>query len=359
MRAYLHLEDGTTLSGEHFGYKGDSQGEVVFSTGMTGYCESITDPSFAGQILTFTYPLLGNYGVPRLLLQAHHLAANFESERVWVQGVIVSSLTRRMSHYDAYESLSAFLLRHKVPGIAGIDTRALTLKLREYGVLKGKITMSEKKVDFSKMIFATDAVAQTSLPEIVDYAPTKPNGKRLILIDCGLIHGLLRALLAAGYHVKRIPWNEDPMKHNKGIDGVVCSNGPGDPKDCVPTIENIRKVVAANMPFLGICLGHQLLALAIGADTYKLKYGHRGINQPCMDLMTQKCYITSQNHGYAVNVDTLPAGYVPWFKNLNDGTNEGIKATKKLVRSVQFHPEGYPGPYDSEFIFDMFKGKNT
>lgn len=353
MRAYLHLEDGTILSGDHFGYTGDSDGEVVFTTGMTGYPESLTDPSFAGQILTFTFPLLGNYGVPKLVQQAQHLAANFESERIWAKGVIVSSFAPSPSHFDAHTSFSQWLASERVPGIAGIDTRALTQKLREHGVLKGRISLSEKKVNLTSWIFPTDIVAHVSHPHVIDYVAPKPNGRRLLLIDCGVKHGIIRAFLARGFAVRRIPWDEDPLKHMDGVDGVVCSNGPGDPKDCEPTIRNIRNVLAQNIPYVGICLGHQLLALAIGADTYKLKYGHRGLNQPCQDMTTGKCYVTSQNHGYAVQVDTIPEGFIPWFKNLNDGTNEGLKHVKKKIYSTQFHPEGNPGPFDSDFLFEL------
>lgn len=355
MRAYLHLEDGTILEGNHFGFAGDSDGEVVFTTGMTGYPESLTDPSFAGQILTFTYPLLGNYGVPKMTFQAPHVVANFESERIWAKGVIVSTLTDHPSHFDAQSSLSDWLRDQKVPGVSGIDTRALTQKLREHGVLRGRISQSAEKQDISGWTFPRDIVAQVSHPTVMDYHAAKPNGKRLLLIDCGVKHGILRAFLDRGFALRRIPWDADPLKYMDDVDGVICSNGPGDPKDCVPTIANIKKVLEHDIPYIGICLGHQLLALAIGADTYKLKYGHRGLNQPCQDMTNGKCYVTSQNHGYAVNVDTIPDGFIPWFKNLNDHTNEGLKHETKKVYSTQFHPEGNPGPFDSDFLFTLLK----
>jgi len=360
MQAYLYLEDGDIIEGEHFGYAGPASGEVVFSTGMTGYTESLTDPSFAGQILIFTYPLIGNYGVPKPIKQAPHLMSNFESEKIWVRGVIVGSHTEKPSHYQSHQTFAEWLKQNKVPGISGVDTRALTHKIREKGCLRGKILLKKQATNVFDVDLRT-VVKETSLPQVVQYQAEKEkaNGKTVALVDCGVKHGIIRQLLEHGFNVVRVPWDKDPLevakKLRKKLDGVVVSNGPGDPKDCEPTIENIRKVLATETPFLGICLGHQLLALAIGADTYKLPYGHRGLNQPCQNVETKQAFLTSQNHGYAVNRDTIPKDFKEWFVNLNDQTSEGLRSRKGKVWSVQFHPEGRPGPFDTDWIFDLLK----
>ncbi|MEK7166085.1 MAG: glutamine-hydrolyzing carbamoyl-phosphate synthase small subunit [Patescibacteria group bacterium] len=351
--AYLHLEDGTLIQGFGFGYRGGSSGEVIFTTGMTGYPESLTDPSFAGQILTFTYPLLGNYGVPKPKYLDKRLLENFESERIWVNGIVVAEITEKPSHHKLHQTLDEWLKQHRIPGIKGIDTRALTILLREKGVMRGRITRSSAKIATTSD--TTHYVSETSLTKIQIYNPKSQVSKTIALIDCGVKHGILRALLDQSYRVVRVPWNVNPLELGQKIDGVVCANGPGDPKECGNTVANIRKVLVARIPFLGICLGHQLLALAIGADTYKLKYGHRGLNQPCQDTISKKAYVTSQNHGYAVNARTLPSGFKEWFVNLNDGTNEGIIHKDGRVKSVQFHPEGCPGPFDAIEIFSHFK----
>ncbi|RJR14636.1 carbamoyl-phosphate synthase (glutamine-hydrolyzing) small subunit [Candidatus Microgenomates bacterium] len=350
---YLHLEDGTILVGELFGSPTHAHGEVVFSTGMTGYPQSMTDPSFAGQILTFTYPLLGNYGVPQLKYLDKQLVSNFESEKIWVQGIIVGSLAEVASHFENSQTLDSWCVAQKIPILSGIDTRALTKKLREHGVMRGFITDSKTPAVFDQKDFEFDYTV-VSTDKVWEYMPNKKNGKHVALIDCGVKHGIIRALLNIGYQVTRVPYNVNPLDIHKKYDGVVCSNGPGDPKDWQPTVVNVRKVLEQKIPFIGVCLGHQLLALAIGADTYKMKYGHRGLNQPCQEQFTKRCFLTSQNHGYAVKDDTIPDDYNAWFVNLNDQTNEGIQHKKLPIWSSQFHPEGNPGPFDTQWIFEKF-----
>jgi len=351
-RTYLCLEDGEIIEGESFGFPGETCGEVVFTTAMTGYPETLTDPSFAGQILVFTYPLLGNYGIPKPQTISKHLLSNFESEKIHVQGVVVSSHLKTPSHYQIFQSFSSWLAANRIPGIARVDTRKLTQKIREHGVLRGSISRKKKFLWREKIL--TNLVSRVSLPGIYEYTASKPTGKRILLIDCGVKHGILRALLRSGYDILRIPWNADPHDFFSNVDGVVCSNGPGDPKDCKETIKNIQTILQERKPFLGICLGHQLVALALGADTYKLSYGHRGLNQPCQNVEDKRAYVTSQNHGYAVKPETLPKGTLPWFINLNDHTNEGIINREKRILSTQFHPEGSPGPFDTEWIFTEF-----
>jgi len=345
--AYLHLADGTSLVGTAFGYHGEARGEVVFSTAMTGYDQSLTDPSFANQILVFTYPLVGNYGVARPQFNDKHLLANFESEKIWASGVVLSSLPELPSHYQSEVSFADWLTVHKIPGIARIDTRALTIKLRAHGVLAGTISRSQKRPHSFATPFQYSDVSCTTE---ITYKSKPANAPHIALIDCGVKHGIVRQLLRLGFTVTRVPWNVNPLDVGK-FGAVVVSNGPGDPKDWGETIASIKKIITKKIPLLGICLGHQLLSLAIGADTYKLKYGHRGVNQPVQDEKTRKCYITSQNHGFAVATKTIPSTFDRWFTNLNDGTNEGISHDQARIWSTQFHPEGEPGPFDTTFVF--------
>jgi carbamoyl-phosphate synthase large subunit/carbamoyl-phosphate synthase small subunit len=350
-KTYLHLINGQRFDGTAFGFAGESDGEVVFTTAMTGYPEGLTDPSFFGQILVFTYPMIGNYGVPKKCHRDDGVCANFESEKIWVKGVVVSDVCHTPSHYSYAETFSDWLAHEHIPGIAGIDTRRLTQLIRDEGCMRGKISSRES-------VTWEDAIVPHAVSSVSCDAPIVYRGKKgsphILLLDCGVKHGILRSLVDRGYTVTRVPWNTDPMTI-QGWDILMVSNGPGDPKDCPETIANIKKTLAAGKPYFGVCLGHQLLGLAIGGDTYKLPYGHRGINQPVQDVDTKKAYVTSQNHGYAVNPETLPNGYVPWFINLNDGTNEGIRHATKCIRSVQFHPEGNPGPTDTDWLFDELK----
>jgi carbamoyl-phosphate synthase small subunit len=347
MQAYIELEDGTVFQGQSFGFPTSVSGEFVFNTGMTGYTETFTDPSYKGEILVLTYPLIGNYGIPRITVE-NQLAKMGESGRAQLQGLVVCDYSQEYSHWEAQQSLGDWLKAEKVPAITGIDTRALTKRLREQGAMLGKLVCSTQQpvlYDPNK-----DAlVPQVSIKEPVTY---KGTGKKVVLIDCGAKANIIRSLINRGVTVVRVPWDYDPLKEKP--DGILISNGPGDPKMCQTTIENIRRAMQKKIPIFGICLGHQLLALAAGADTYKLKYGHRSQNQPCIQVGTRRCYITSQNHGFAVDDRTLPSDWEHWFFNANDSTNEGIRHKNLPFMSVQFHPEACPGPTDTNFLFDDF-----
>ena len=346
--ARLILEDGSEFSGISFGYTGNTNGEVVFNTGMVGYPETMTDPSYRGQILVCTYPLIGNYGVPGDERE-NGLLKNFESEEIHCRALIVSDYSSEYSHWNAKRSLSDWMAEQKIPGINGIDTRMLTRKLREKGTMLGKILIDPKNdIDFED-INKLDLVGQVSIKEKVEY---KRDGKKIVLVDCGTKNNIIQAFLKRNITVIRVPYDFDFT--NEETDGILISNGPGDPKMCTTTIDNVRKLMTTGKPMLGVCLGSQIMALAAGADTYKLKYGHRSHNQPCNETGTKRCYITSQNHGYAVNAETLPEDWREWFINDNDGTNEGIIHISKPFFAAQFHPEASPGPDDTEFIFDMF-----
>jgi carbamoyl-phosphate synthase small subunit len=343
----LILEDGTVLDGHTFGANRTVTGEVVFNTGMVGYPESLTDPSYRGQILVLTYPLVGNYGVPGDDREGD-LSRHFESGRVQVEGLVVAEYSSAYSHWSAQRSLSQWLVEHRVPGVSGIDTRSLTKRLREQGTMLGKIVHGRDEIDF------LDPNTRNLVAEVtVDAVTTYPRGERSItLVDCGVKHSIIKAFLDRDITVIRCPWDHDLL--TDPTDGVVISNGPGDPKMCEATIRNVRRYLAGNKPVLGICLGSQILGLAAGADTYKLKYGHRGQNQPCIEAGSGRCYITPQNHGYAVDSKTLPQDWRVWFYNNNDKTNEGIVHISKPFFGAQFHPEASPGPDDTEFLFDMF-----
>lgn len=342
----LILEDGSFWQGFSFGAYTSTSGEVVFNTGMVGYPETLTDPSYKGQILTLTYPLIGNYGVPDNI-QINQLSKHFESEKIQIQGLVVSDYSEDYSHWNAVKSLDNWLKEFNIPAIYGIDTRALTKRLREHGTMLGQITVRNKTAFFDPN--KQNLVQDVSIAKPILY---KSGRKKIVLIDCGVKHGIIRSLLERKVTVLRVPWDYDFSKEE--FDGVIISNGPGDPKMCKATINNVKKVIAKNIPTFGICLGNQILALAAGASTYKLKFGHRSQNQPCSEVGTNRCYITSQNHGYAVDKKTLPKDWQEWFVNANDQTNEGIKHKNKPFMSVQFHPEASPGPVDIEFLFDKF-----
>jgi carbamoyl-phosphate synthase small subunit len=346
-QAKLILEDGTEFIGKSFGYNKSVAGEVVFYTAMTGYPESLTDPSYTGQILVSTYPMIGNYGVPNDEKQ-NGIHRFFESNKLHIKGLIISDYSFEFSHWNAQKSLSEWLKEYEVPGLFDIDTRALTKILREKGSMLGKIEFGYDPIDFLDPN-KQNLVAIAGCKEREEYG----NGKyKIILIDCGVKNNIIRCLLDRDATVVRVPWNYDFT--SESYDGVFISNGPGDPAMCDETVENLRKVIEAEKPIMGICLGNQLLARAAGADTYKLKYGHRSHNQPVLLTNTHRCFITSQNHGYAVATETLPSDWEPLFTNANDNTNEGIRHASKPFFSTQFHPEASSGPTDTEYLFDEF-----
>jgi carbamoyl-phosphate synthase small subunit len=334
----LILQDGTTLTGRLRGYAKSVAGEVVFNTGMVGYTEALTDPSYRGQIMVLTYPLVGNYGVP----------AHFESAKIQATALVVSELASEYSHAAAAKSLPQWLEEQGIPCLSGIDTRALTKRLRHAGVMLGRLVAEGEDIALDDPN-QRNLVADVSVRERVVYPG---NGKTVLLVDCGCKESIVTELRARGVTVIRVPWDYDFLVED--FDGVLVSNGPGDPSACTATIDNLRRALATNRPVFGICLGHQLLALAAGARTYKLKFGHRGHNQPCKEEGTERCYITSQNHGYAVDAQTLPSGWDAWFTNANDGSNEGMRHRTRPLMSVQFHPEAAPGPVDSARLFDEF-----
>lgn len=343
----LTLEDGSFYTGKSFGAICPVSGEVVFNTAMTGYPESLTDPSYRGQILCLTYPLVGNYGAPGRENE-NDLLKFYESSSIHISGLIVSDYSFEYSHWNADESLGDWLMRNDVPGIYGIDTRALTKRLREKGSMLGKIEPAGSETSFTDPN-STNLVGAVSVTEKRLYG----NGKhRIIMIDCGVKYNIIRNLLQRDTTVIRVPWDYD--YHNEEYDGLFISNGPGDPKMCGATISNLRRSLDSAKPVFGICLGNQLMALAAGADTYKLKYGHRSHNQPVLRAGTNRAYITSQNHGYAVDNETLPPDWEPLFINVNDNTNEGMRHKSKPFFSTQFHPEASGGPTDTDFLFDEF-----
>ena len=345
MNAYLELEDGTRVHGTSFGAEKSVCGEVVFNTGMTGYPEAFTDPSYKGQILVLTYPLIGNYGVPEDKITEG--LSRFESGKIQISGLIVSEYCEKYSHHDAKKSLGKWLEENEVPALSGIPTRELTIKLREKGVMLGKIIRGKDiQIEDPNL---RNLVAEVSTHEKKVYGN---RGKKIVLIDCGAKNNIIRCLLEKNVTVIRVPWNYN--FHKEDYDAVMVSNGPGDPKMCKETIANISKALEKQTPVFGICLGNQLLALAAGGDTYKLKYGHRSQNQPCINLETKRCYITTQNHGFAVNMKSMPSGWEELFVNANDGTNEGLRHKNKPFFSVQFHPEHTPGPTDAQFLFEEF-----
>ncbi len=343
-RARLELEDGTLFEGFSFGACRSTSGEVVFTTGMVGYPQSLTDPSFKGQLLVLTYPLAGNYGVP-----AKEDQQAFESDYIQIKGLIVADYTPHYDHWSAARSLGQWLYEENVPGITGIDTRQLTKHLRTKGAMLGKIIIGDSVLDSFYDPNKENLVAAASCTTTSTFGS---GNKHVALIDCGSKRSIIRELVKRQVKVTLVPWNYDVM--DLSIDGLMISNGPGDPAMVALTIENVRAFMKTERPIWGICMGNQILALAAGGKTYKLKFGHRGQNQPCKECGTKRCIITSQNHGFAVDVKSLPPDWEEWFVNANDGSNEGIRHKTKPFRSVQFHPEACPGPTDANYLFDEF-----
>lgn len=349
----LQLSDGTEFHGKSFGYEQPVAGEVVFNTAMMGYPESLTDPSYAGQLLTMTFPLVGNYGVPPFTFDKQTGLPDFmESDRIYASALIVSDYSEQYSHWNAVESLGEWLQREKVPGITGIDTRELTKVLREHGVMMGKILFDDEPSNVPEADYeGVNFVDRVSVKEIVRY--NEGAGRKVVLVDCGVKANIIRELIQRGVEVVRVPWNYDYT--DMEFDGLFLANGPGDPDMCSGAVEIIRKQMSrSRKPICGICMGNQLLSKAAGATIYKLKYGHRGHNQPVRMVGTQKCFITSQNHGYAVDARTLDKDWEELFVNMNDASNEGIRHKENPWFSSQFHPEACSGPVDTEFMFDKF-----
>ena len=349
----LQLSDGTEFHGKSFGYEQPVAGEVVFNTAMMGYPESLTDPSYAGQLLTMTFPLVGNYGVSPFTFDKQTGLPDFmESDRIYASALIVSDYSEQHSHWNAVESLGEWLQREKVPGITGIDTRELTKVLREHGVMMGKILFDDEPNNVPEADYeGVNFVDRVSVKEIVRY--NEGAGRKVVLVDCGVKANIIRELIQRGVEVVRVPWNYDYT--DMEFDGLFLANGPGDPDMCSEAVEIIRKQMSrSRKPICGICMGNQLLSKAAGATIYKLKYGHRGHNQPVRMVGTQKCFITSQNHGYAVDARTLDKDWEELFVNMNDASNEGIRHKENPWFSSQFHPEACSGPVDTEFMFDKF-----
>lgn len=353
----LVLQDGTKFHGKSFGYDAPVAGEVVFNTAMMGYPESLTDPSYTGQLVTLTFPLVGNYGVPPFTFTADGLPTFMESDHIHASAVIVSDYSEQYSHWNAHESLADWLKREHVPGITGIDTRELTKVLREHGVMMGQIIFDDEPDNIPQAQYeGVNFVDRVSCKDIIKY--NEGAGKRVVLVDCGVKANIIRNLIERGLEVVRVPWNYDYT--GMEFDGLFLGNGPGDPDLCQEAVDILRQQMnKSRKPICGICMGNQLMAKAGGANIYKLKYGHRSHNQPVRMVGTDKCYVTSQNHGYAVDASTLDKDWSELFVNMNDGSNEGVRHNTNPWFTSQFHPEACSGPVDTLFMFDLFVEKLT
>ncbi|MGH1521299.1 MAG: glutamine-hydrolyzing carbamoyl-phosphate synthase small subunit [Nitrosopumilus sp.] len=360
----LIFDDGTVFDGEGFGYSTTVFGEIVFNTGMVGYTETLTDPSYSGQILTLTYPLVGNYGVPDpSIMDEDGIPKFFESDKIQVRGLVVHELSLTASHWNLSMTLDEWLYQEKIPGISGIDTRALTKKLRTSGVMMAALVVSDSEIDVEQVKKQIASSPNYNSEQFMDVVSTKQeqvygDGKKsVVVIDTGAKNAILRNLRDIGYKVIKLPWNasyDKIMSFNPK--GVVISNGPGDPQKCTETINTAKKLIEYNIPTLGICLGAQIIGIAGNTQTYKLKYGHRGQNKPCVNIENNQVYVTSQNHGYGILPESLDKSeFNLWFTNADDKTVEGIKHKKQNCVAVQFHPEAAPGPYDCKFVFEELK----
>ena len=362
--AKLILEDGTVFDGMGFGYSTEVFGELVFNTGMVGYPETLTDPSYSGQILTMTYPLIGNYGVPDPAIKDDDgISKYFESDKIQVRGLVIHELSMVASHWNLSMTLDEWLYKEKIPGISGIDTRELTKILRSSGVMMAALVVSDTEIDEKKIKNQLASAPNYNSEKFMEVVSTNDeqvfgkDKKTVVVIDTGAKNAILRNLREIGYKVVKVPWNSSIEKIlSYKPKGVVVSNGPGDPQNCPDTINTAKSLIEKNIPTLGICLGAQILGLAGGAETYKLKYGHRGQNKPCVNLENDQVYVTSQNHGYCISPDTLKnSEFDLWFSNTDDKTVEGIKHKEQKCIAVQFHPEASPGPYDCKFVFEELK----
>jgi carbamoyl-phosphate synthase small subunit len=360
--AWVVLEDGTVFQGKPFGYRKDEIGEVVFNTGMVGYTKSLTDPSYMGQILMFTYPLIGNYGVSNYQnVDTFSLPRFFESNSIKVKGIIVHEHCEKPSHWASVQTLQEWLYKEKIPGICDVDTRSLTKRIRVKGVMMGALVFNGKLEKGFDLLKSSKKYDEINFVEEASVKAPKIYGsgeKTIVLVDYGVKLNIIRNLLLRGFRIIRVPYNTTSDKILAlDPDGILLSNGPGDPKQLFDSVHEVEKLLEEfNKPILGVCLGNQVLALAAGADTYKLKFGHRGQNKPILDLVNGKCYVVSENHGYSVDAESLKkTDFDIWFKNIDDGTIEGLRDKSKPIISTQFHPEASPGPYDTTFVFDIFE----
>ncbi|MAI01165.1 MAG: carbamoyl-phosphate synthase small subunit [Nitrosopumilus sp.] len=360
----LIFDDGTVIDGEGFGYSTTTFGEIVFNTGMVGYTEALTDPSYNGQLLTLTYPLVGNYGIPDpKITDEDGISKYFESDKIQIRGLVIHELSLTASHWNLSMTLDEWMYNEKVPGISGIDTRALTMKLRNSGVMMGALVVSDSEIDVEEVKKQLASATHYDSEQFMDEVSTKEEKiygseeQTVVIVDTGAKNAIIRNVREIGYRAILVPWNtpyEKIMSYNPK--GVVLSSGPGDPQKCPDTISAVKKLIDNNVPTLGICLGAQIIGIAGNTDTYKLKYGHRGQNKPCINLDNNQVYVTSQNHGYGITPESLEkSDFDLWFKNADDKTVEGIKHKKQNCIAVQFHPEAAPGPNDCKFIFEKLK----
>ncbi|MBA4447685.1 MAG: glutamine-hydrolyzing carbamoyl-phosphate synthase small subunit [Nitrosopumilaceae archaeon] len=360
----LIFDDGTVIDGEGFGYSTTAFGEIVFNTGMVGYTEALTDPSYNGQLLTLTYPLVGNYGIPDpAITDDDGISKYFESDKIQVRGLVIHELSLTASHWNLSMTLDEWMYNEKIPGISGIDTRALTVKLRNSGVMMAALVVSDSEIDVEEVKKQLASATHYDSEQFMNEVSTKQEKtygteeQTVVIVDTGAKNAIIRNVREIGYKAILVPWDtsyEKIMSYNPK--GVVLSSGPGDPQKCPDTITAVKKLIENNVPTLGICLGAQIIGIAGNTDTYKLKYGHRGQNKPCINLENNQVYVTSQNHGYGIKPESLEkSDFKLWFTNADDKTVEGIKHKTQNCIAVQFHPEASPGPFDCKYVFDELR----